>query len=115
MNRDAETLRSLQAEGLAGEQWLHHGFTFFFNRAGAMAACEELKQFGFTKVIGDEETSGDGYWHVTAFRVETLSEDRLAETRTRLEELAQRLGGKYTGWDVVRLGDESVPDPTKPL
>ena len=115
MSTDAERLESLRAEGLRGEQWLRHHFTFFFNRTGALAACDELTRLGFRGVIGDEEVTGDDYWHVAAFRIEALREDCLAASRTQLEELAQRLGGNYTGWDVARRGDGSLPDPAKPL
>ena len=105
----------LRRRGVAGDQWLRHHFTFLANEAGAELAAGELRSLGFRHVVVDEEVTGDAYWHVAAFRVESLDDDHLAGRRAALSELATRHGGDYTGWDLAELGDGSVPDPTNPL
>jgi hypothetical protein len=92
--------------------WMRHDMTFFFNEAGAKAAVKELERDGFA-VVADEEVTGDSYWHVAAFRVQT--DAGAHEASNRMESLATRLGGKYCGWELVHLGDGSLPNPLKPL
>jgi hypothetical protein len=52
---------------------------------------------------------------VTSIGVESLVPRDIADVRTQMEGLAIRLGGKYTGWEIARGTDGSVPDPSKPL
>ena len=115
MTGDAETVEALRRRGVAGDQWLRHGFTFLANEDGAELAAGELRSLGFRHLAVDEEVTGDTYWHVAAFRVESPDDDQLAGRRTALSELAARHGGHYTGWDLAELGNGSVPDPTNPL
>lgn len=114
MTGDAETVDALRREGVAGRQWLRHHFTFFGNGEGAAFLGDELRERGF-EVVVDEEVTGDTYWHVAAFRLELLDAEDLDRTREELSTLATRFGGDYTGWDVARRGDDSIPDPTKPI
>ncbi|HYJ50563.1 MAG TPA: ribonuclease E inhibitor RraB [Microbacterium sp.] len=114
MTADADTVNALQREGVLGRQWLRHHFTFFGNAEGAKLVGNELTERGFDVVV-DEDVAGDTHWHVAAFRVERLDADELTGTRMELTSLATAHGGDYTGWDVARLGDGTMPDPTKPI
>lgn len=115
METDAERLAQLEREGVTGEQWLRHHFTFFGNQGGAAEAGTALLRLGFDPVDADEEVAGDGYWHVSAFKVTPLQAEELVALRRRLNEVAERLLGNYTGWELARLGDGSLADPRRPL
>jgi Regulator of ribonuclease activity B len=60
--------------------------------------ASELRDQGF-EVVVDEELSGDGYWHVAAFRTETLTEWSLAEIRSMLATTARHHNMTYDGWN----------------
>lgn len=76
-------------------------FSFIFNLPGARAACDELTGLGFPDVDADEELTGDECWHVYAHgRRLILTEGSIAELRAEMEDLAERHGGTFDGWDV---------------
>jgi hypothetical protein len=83
-------------------------FTFFGNRDGASNAAAALRVLGFDPIAVDEEVSGDGFWHVAAFKVGEVPE-------VELRQLAGRFGGTYLGSSLAVLGDGSLPDPDQPL
>ena len=113
VNDDAAKLAAVRELGLEGEWCLRHHFTFFFNPNGAFTAHRELEQMGFPDVTTDEELTDGGYWHVIAWRIEDLNDESLAATRTQLEEIAGRLGGEYTGWEVVPTTRKVEDDPAR--
>jgi hypothetical protein len=92
----------------ARHQWMRYSFTFFGNAEGAAKAAASLRQSGFDPVDVDEETSGDGYWHVAAFKVGDFPEPELRA-------LAERFGGQYVDCTPAVLGDGSTPEPDRPL
>jgi hypothetical protein len=78
--------------------WITH--FFYFQGDKPLQAERELKAEGWPEIIVDEEVSGDGHWHIAAFRVETPHE--ADEARTILRRLASRHSGRYDGWHVTR-------------
>jgi hypothetical protein len=78
-----------------------HFFSFPLNGEGAIAASAELKRTGFETWTGTE-SSGDDYWHIAAWKVQSVTARVVAETRARMEDLASRHGGTYDFWDLRR-------------
>jgi Regulator of ribonuclease activity B len=97
------------------DRWIRQDFTFFGNGRGATDAANALRQLGFDPVVVDEEVSGDGYWHVAAFKVTRLDKEELGRLRRSLTDVAERFGGEYIGWKFAQRGDGSFPDPSRPL
>jgi hypothetical protein len=80
-------------------------FSFTFNRTGALAACEELRGLGWPEADADEEATDDECWHVYGLgRRLVLSEVSITRLRTEMEDLAERHGGTFDGWDVTGVG-----------
>jgi hypothetical protein len=76
-------------------------FSFIFNRSGAHAACEELRSLGWPEVGYDEELTGDECWHAYAHRRRLiLSAESILRLRAQMEDLAERHGGTFDGWDL---------------
>jgi hypothetical protein len=86
---------------------LWHGFSFLhdsaFGGGSPDAVADWLKARGFDVMV-DEEITGDGYWHVAAFRRDRLEPTSLLELNRELSDLAGRYGGTYDGWDGMRDG-----------
>jgi hypothetical protein len=76
-------------------------FSFIFNRTGARSAVEELRVLGWPDPGMDEELDGDDCWHVYAHRRRGfISETGIAELRREMEQVAERNGGTFDGWEV---------------
>ena len=90
---DGDAVEKLRQEGVTGERWVRHDFTFFGNARGAADAAAELRRLAFDPVIADEEVSADGYWHVAAFSVSRLQAESFARQSKTLENLAWQFGG----------------------
>jgi hypothetical protein len=76
-------------------------FSFFFNLAGARAASDELRSLGWPDVGIAEELSGDECWHVYGHgRRLVLDGESIVRLRADMEDVAERLGGRFDGWDV---------------
>jgi hypothetical protein len=76
-------------------------FSFIFNLPGALAACEELRTLGWPDPDCDEEVTDDDLWHVFAGRRLVINEESISSLRVEMEQLAERHGGTYDGWDVT--------------
>lgn len=59
----------------------------------------DLEDLG-CEVVADEESSGDGFWHVAAFREETLLEPLLVEAVAQMIGLAEKTDSTFDGWDI---------------
>ena len=95
--------------------WVTHFFFFGANRDGGDAAVHELMGLGCSRTDMDEESAGDNYWHVTAWRLEPLTSESIEGARAEMEELAATCGGTYDGWDITLIGpDRRLPDRTLP-
>jgi hypothetical protein len=99
---DREYLDIVRSHGaLDTERPITVTFSFIFNRQGAFAACDELGSLGWPRVGSDEEVDGDDCWHAYGIgRRLVLSEDSIARLREEMEDLAERHGGTFDGWDL---------------
>jgi hypothetical protein len=72
----------------------------YFSSPGREPAelAEELRALGF-EVVVDEEVTGDGFWHIAAFRKESFTTSTLSVLRARIVELATLHDAKYDGWE----------------
>ena len=104
--KDLELLEVARVHGALGtERPLTVWFSFIMNRAGGVAAYDELVIREWPKVDLDEEVEGDNCWHVSAHRRRiVLSDESIAGLRGEMEDLAERHGGTFDGWDVTGLG-----------
>lgn len=115
--RDPDTALVLTAKDrkLLEFAWMHGAldtdrpisvfFTFAFNLPGALAACDELRTLGWPRASVDEEVTGDDLWHVyTSGRRDLVSEAAITRLRLEMEDLAERHGGIFDGWDVTGRG-----------
>lgn len=96
---DRQELRTLHAALGTGPTEI--GQYFSLARAPGREPAQfasELRDLGF-EVIVDEEVSGDGYWHVAAYRTETPTESSLAETKSMLATTARLHNMTYDDWD----------------
>jgi hypothetical protein len=99
---DRARLRSAAAElPLTELRCVSHSFSFLFNAEGARAVGAELKRLGFARVWVGEEITGDDYWHVTAWRRQSLTQRVVANSRRQMETLAVRNKGTYDGWEIA--------------
>jgi hypothetical protein len=60
--------------------------------------AEELRKLGFEPVV-DEEVTGDGLWHVAAFRLDALTESALSDLKAAMSQVAGRHKATYDGWE----------------
>jgi regulator of RNase E activity RraB len=56
---------------------------------------------GVTEVVVDEEISGDGWWHITAFTTLRLTPEEIRESMQNMMLLAAATGIRYDGWQVT--------------
>jgi hypothetical protein len=103
---DRELLELARRQGVYGSELPIGVFcSFIFRRAGARAAVADLLLLGWTEPDCDEELDGDDCWHVWAHdRTLVLNEDTIVQLRTQMEDLAERHGGTFDGWDVSGQG-----------
>lgn len=101
---DRHLLRLAALHGVEGtERPIAVFFSFIFNRAGAIAAVDELRDLGWPEPGMDEELTGDDFWHVYAHgRRGRLSEAGILELRREMEGVADHYGGSFDGWEVGR-------------
>jgi hypothetical protein len=68
---------------------------------------------GWTDPTLMEELTGDEYWHLTVYRKQPVSAESIAALRELMNEVANRHGGQYDGWDLaVRNPGKRLPhDP----
>jgi hypothetical protein len=101
---DRELLSLAAAHGVRDtERPLAVFFSFILNRAGAIAAVDELRALGWPEPGLVEELTGDDCWHVYAHgRRGHLSEAGISELRREMEAVAGRHGGTFDGWEVGR-------------
>jgi Regulator of ribonuclease activity B len=99
---DREKLKLAEThDALDTERPLAVFFSFIFNLTGARAACEELQTLGWPDVGIDEELDGDECWHLYAHQRRLfLNEESIIQLRAEMEDLAERHGGTFDGWDV---------------
>lgn len=104
-DRDSAWLDDLVREGVVlGESRLvTQFFSFPLERDGAHGAHLELQVRGWSEVVIDEEVTGDDYWHIAAFRLQTITAGAVSQMRDEMEDLARRYQGVYDGWDVTRM------------
>lgn len=78
------------------------------------ATEEALSAIGVAEVIVDEEISGDGWWHVTAFTTLRLSPEAIRESERQMMRLAVATGVRYDGWQVTlnAAGGGQFREPT---
>ena len=89
-------------DGLPGDTVeVTHFFNFPLNADGCRAAASELREEG-CEVWALTETEDDDYWHIAAVKEQSLQARAVAQTRARMEHLAERYGGEYAFWDVNR-------------
>ena len=70
------------------------------HRAAAEEAARTVAPDGYRTVLEDPEPGGGGPLRVRVSRVEVPTGLHLAQERTRMAGLAQRLGGDVAGWDL---------------
>jgi hypothetical protein len=101
---DRGRLKSEAAElPLAEPRWISHGFSFPFYAEGAFAVASVLRRRrGFERVWVGEEITGDGYWHVVAWRRQSVTHRALSNARRLMGKLAADHGGVYDGWSHAR-------------
>jgi hypothetical protein len=99
---DREKLEQARTLGaLDTERPLAVLFSFPFDREGALSAMHELEQMGWPDPGLDEELDGDDLWHVWGHgRRMPLTVETVERLRAEMENLAERLGGTFDGWDV---------------
>ena len=56
---------------------------------------------GVAEVIVDEEISGDGWWHVSAFTTLWLTPETIRASKRQMMRLAVATGVRYDGWQVT--------------
>jgi hypothetical protein len=89
-------------------------FSFIFNLTGTRSACDELEALGWRGVGADEEFTGDECWHVSGVgRRLVLNDESIIRLRAEMEELAERHGGTFDGWDVTASGGLRSTEPGK--
>lgn len=98
---DRQLLSDLLWEGsLSGDPVeVSHYFSYPHNHEGCRATADELRANGYEIWLG-EEVGGDDFWHICARRRESLRATAVAETRCKMESLADRDQGFYDGWDL---------------
>lgn len=74
---------------------------YFFSMHGAepVAAAAMLKDGGM-RVVVDEEMSGDGYWHIAAFKEAILTPSTIHQANIAMERIAAQTRVHYNGWRV---------------
>lgn len=88
-----------------------------FREAGSPPPADfvlELERQGF-EAVADEELTGDGFWHVAAFRREPVDESHLRRVLREAQALAISNGAQYDGWTwrttVAEQRQHRSPDP----
>ena len=84
-------------------RWVQYSFSFLFNHEGARAAAKELERRGFPELRVLEEETGDDYWHVVAWRRQSLTERVVANYQRQMAALAGYYGGTYDSWAICRV------------
>lgn len=97
MADDRSALEELRgSSGLAGPHVVLH-YLYFPRQEAAASTAVELRSCGFAT---EERLGADGiHWLVLARHQIVPSEETIARTRHMMEELAQRRGGEYDGWE----------------
>jgi len=77
--------------------------TYFFSTQASepIEAEVALKKYGVSRVIIDEEISGDGYWHIAAFTEVQLTAPAIGHMNEEMESIAAKTRVKYDGWKVT--------------
>lgn len=93
-----EIARALRAgRDLSAPIAVTHFFSGRGHEPGEAAAL--LRERGL-RVVVDEESSGDGYWHIAAFGELTLTPATIHQANRTMESIALQTRVHYDGWRV---------------
>ncbi|QWW20083.1 ribonuclease E inhibitor RraB [Schaalia sp. 19OD2882] len=97
-DRLLEILESQAGADLSlARDWIH--YSYFPDETSARAALAECEAAGWT-CVNDVWQTDDGAWSVSVARLDTpVNHSTVPKARVFFEELTERLGGEYDGWE----------------
>ena len=98
---DLEILETLEEHGAdLSEPHEVRVHLYFPSEAEAEAAGEELTEAGYD-VVAFESAGEEEPWHIRAARDLRVDRDNVAGFRSHFEDLAERHGGEFDGWEAA--------------
>jgi hypothetical protein len=92
---------------------------YHFTAFGEPGSLAPTSLIGLLRAAGcsvtvDEEMSGDGYWHVAAFRHAALGEQPLMDAMVEMSRLADQTSTRFVGWDFAQTVAGEWVTPSDP-